>query len=73
MFTLEDWMTFQLWYWVIGAVLLIVFRKQFQAFYRRLISKGDAEFRPIREFVYNIIVMLICGWPMLLFFILTVL
>ena len=59
MFTLEDWMTLQKWHFGICLVLLLIFRKQLQAFYRRLGSKGDSECRPIREFVDNIIVMFI--------------
>lgn len=74
MFTLEDWMTLQKWHFGICLVLLLIFRKQLQAFYERFASKAKSEEgRFGRELLIEIISLAFILWPILLFFILDVL
>lgn len=74
MFTLGDWMTLQKWHFGICLVLLLIFRKQLQAFHERFASKAESEGgRFGREILMDFIGFGFIVWPMILFFILDVL
>lgn len=60
-------MTLQKWNWGICLVLLLLFRKQIQAFSKRFASKAEsAEGRFMRELLLSFIGIGFVGWPMLL-------
>lgn len=71
MFTFENWMTLQKWNWGICLVLLLLFRKQYKAFFQRFASKAQsAEGRFCREFLLELSSLALIFWPMILYLLL---